>query len=176
MVPKRVESQNARWLRISGQVASCIPHINHYSLVQIATTPGRVVVNRNERILAAEQIVKDGIQSDDEVEPFLALLKDEYNYPLITGTTNEKANYAILRGDAALVLAKYGLKTEEFIDTLKQILTSILDDPVFVPHDDRGSTMFFNKFLAALYLADNEGAMPLVLAFTTEDQIKAFLT
>lgn len=176
--------------------ASHFPRIKHDHLLRIATTPERGVIDQNERIIAIMVIVKDGIKSKEEICPLFNLVKDENDYPITSGTRDVKENNVLLRGYAAIAIAKYINKfinysdtlaktsqgyflerrealqfKDEFSNTLKQILNSIASDPIFVPQNSNISTMF-EQFLKALYLVDKESAKPIIDAFSSEEEIK----
>ena len=177
--------------------ASHFPRIKHSNLLKIATTPERIVMDDNERTVAIMAIVKDGIKSKEELWPLLSLVKDENDYPIISGTKDSKENNALLRGYAAIAIAKYinkfinysdtlaktspgyflerreALKIkDEFSNTLKQILNSVASDPIFIPQDKNISTLYFTQFLEALYLIDKESANPIIDVFSSEEEIK----
>lgn len=136
--------------------AEHFPKMPHKSLIKICN-PYRAVIDTNERIVAVMKILEDGIETEDEIEPLLNVVKDEEDFPIFTGTRDNKENNALLRGDAALALAKYGFKTTDFIDTLKQIIDEMIKNPLFIPTNSKGA-IFFNPFLASLYLTDGNYA------------------
>ncbi len=130
---------------------------DQHALVRLATNPERVVPDINERITAITLILEKGIKYDDEVKPLLDLVKDETDFPIKTGDKDSKENYALLRGEAALALATYGLRSREFTQALIEILNCMLYDPVFVSKKSQAST-YFNNFLDALTIADRDSA------------------
>ncbi len=177
------------------------PKMRHSTLVSIATTPERRVVDRNERIVAAMLILKQGIKSKEEIYPLFNLVKDENDYPLLYGSKDSEENNALLRGYAAIAIAKYADKfinhpgrlvqsskeyisarreilrfIPEFSNTLKEILNSVISDPVFVPKNGNTSTQYFDKFLTALYIIDRKSALPIIKAFSSENEIKKQIT
>lgn len=177
------------------------PRMRHSTWLSIATTPERSVVDRNERIVAAMLILKDGIKSKEEMYQLFSLVKDENDYPIVSGNKDSKENNALLRGYAAVAIAKYADKfvnhpgrlvqssqgyisakreilkfISEFSNTLKETLNSVAPDPVFVPQNGNTSTQFFDKFLTALYIIDKESALPIIMAFSSEDEIKRQIT
>lgn len=141
--------------------AKHMSNMRHTTLVRLACNPKREVIDKNERLVAIILILRDGIQNNEEAGQLLKLLKDENDYPLNTGDRNSKENNAILRGNAAIALARYGLKTRESIDTVVEILNSIEKDPVFIK--GKKATNFYLYFLTALYLADKTTAKPFMI-------------
>ena len=152
-----------------------LPKMTQKSLVEIATNPKRGVMDPNERIVAIMIILKKGIESQDVVKPLLDLLKDENDYPLTQGTTHEKENNALLRGDTAIALAKYGVKTQEFIGILITILKSIVTDPVFITKNT--PTNDFMNFACALYIADKDSIItePVMKAYTSIEMLDEYI-
>lgn len=148
--------------------AKHMPNMRHTTLVRLACNPKREVINKNERLVAIILILQDGIQNDEEAGQLLKLLKDEDDYPLNTGDRDSKENNAILRGDAAIALARYKLKTKEFIDTVVEILNSIEKDPVFIKGNK--ATNFYLYFLTALYIADKTTAKTFMVKYSVSDQ------
>ena len=140
-------------------------------LVEIATNSKRSVLDLNERIVAILAILQKGIEGPDEVRPLLDLLNDENDYPLTQGTTDEKENNALLRGDTAIALAKYGVKTQEFKEILLNILKSIAMDPVFITKDT--PTYYFINFACALYITDQDSIInePIMKAYTSKEML-----
>ncbi len=180
---------------------SHFPRMRHRTWLSIATTPERSVVDRNERIVAAMLILKDGIKSKEEMYQLASLVRDENDYPILHGNKDSEENNALLRGYTAIAIAKYvdkfinhpgrliqssqeyiSAKREvlkfipEFSKTLREILNSVISDPVFVPRNGNTSTPYFDKFLAALYIIDKESALPIIKAFSSEDEIKRQIT
>ena len=165
--------------------ATHFPRMQHKNLIPLATNPKREILDINERIVAVLLILKDGIQSNEEVKPLLDLVKDEEDFPicifiekdeidryknhkLIDGQTKEKIdkkeNNALLRGDASIALANYGLKSAEFVNALIDILNNIACDPLFIYKSN--VTDYLVNFLAALYKADTKSAVPFMDTFS----------
>ncbi len=155
--------------------AEHFPRMQQRYLIDIATNPGRSVIDLNERIIAVMAILEKGIDSAYEVRPLLDLLGNENDYPLTQGTTHEKENNALLRGDTAIALAKYGVNTDEFKEILLNILKSIIRDPVFIAKDT--PTTYFMNFACAIYMADKDSIInELVMkAYTKQDELDKYI-
>lgn len=147
--------------------AKHMPNMRHTTLVRLACNP-REVIDKNERLVAIILILRDGVQNDEEVSQLLKLLKNEDDYPLNTGDRDSKENNAILRGNTAIALARYRLKTKEFIDTVVEILNSIEKDPVFIK--GKKATNFYLYFLTALYIADKTTVKTFMVKYSVSDQ------
>ena len=166
---------------------------DQHNLVNLAANPKREILDINERLVAILVILKDGIKAEDEVKPLLDLVKDENDFPITEfvkkGTVDEymegkaidkdtkeiidkKENNALLRGEAALALTKNGLKTDEFIKVLADIANSMANDPLFIWENKAQLiiTHYFKNFLTALYEVDRNSTLPLIKAFSINEQ------
>ncbi|MBI3591600.1 MAG: hypothetical protein HY094_09530 [Candidatus Melainabacteria bacterium] len=169
---------------------------DQHNLVAIASNSKREILDINERTVAIMVILKEGIKAEDEVSPLLDLVKDEDAFPIreyidkdtiakylakqfsgeqsekIKEIIDKKQNHALLRGETALALANYGLKTKEFVEKLKYILNDMACDPLFIA----GHPMYITNFLAALYETDKDSARSLMKYFSiSEHEIQLHL-
>lgn len=147
--------------------ALLIRHLKAHNLVRIAADPNRISANDNERIIAAaalDELEKNhrtepiSEMSSDDIQLLLDLVRDKENNRSITGDEldrNKKENNALLRGEAAIALAEYGVKTPEFILALTRVLLLMEEEPLFVPRNGNGS-VYHSLFACALDLAQKK--------------------
>jgi hypothetical protein len=186
-----IEANTSSKLRQLAAWAKYFHYMDRTQLIDLATNPQRKVKNINVRLSSILFLRESGYATNAEVEKLFNLVKDEKDFPIwvdaksiivkeVTGEKdhedlpykqklkrNIEENVAMLRSEAALMIAEFGQRTmaykkikPEFITTLKEILDRIATDPIFVDQRTHKTSSYFNGFLKALYLADRRAAVP----------------
>lgn len=171
-------------------------HMDRIQLLDLATNPQRKVKNINVRLSSMLFLRESGYVTNVEVEKLFKVVKDEKDFPMwidansiivkeVTGEKdhedlsykqklkrNIEENVAMLRSEAALMIAEFGQRTlmykrikPQFVRVLREILDKIALDPVFVNQNTHKTSPYFNSFLKALYLADKKSAMPYITEY-----------
>lgn len=131
------------------------------ALIQIGCDPRTSVENLNQRILALI-IVKEqfdrrrGVISRIDRDLLLQVFGNESDFHITADGINEgnlieevnlTENHALLRGTAASILKRLGLKSQPFIDSLKHVLSLMEKNELFLEPGDKDLLFKYYRLL-----------------------------